>query len=119
MLNYGQSVFEGMKAQRSARGRIVLFRPQENAARMRAGGARHFTKSSRVLFRRAVLCCVALPCRVRAPGGRPAECMPRSLAQAELLSWGAEPGEPAPVGRRNELAGARRRGAAEHAAAVG
>jgi hypothetical protein len=38
VLNYGQSVFEGMKAQRSARGRIVLFRPQENAARMRAGG---------------------------------------------------------------------------------
>ena len=39
MLNYGQSVFEGMKAQRSARGRIVLFRPEENAARMRAGAA--------------------------------------------------------------------------------
>ena len=37
VLNYGQSVFEGMKAQRSARGRIVLFRPEENAARMRAG----------------------------------------------------------------------------------
>ena len=36
-LNYGQSVFEGMKAQRSARGRIVLFRPDENAARMMAG----------------------------------------------------------------------------------
>lgn len=39
VLNYGQSVFEGMKAQRSARGRIVLFRPVENAARMRAGAA--------------------------------------------------------------------------------
>ena len=39
VLNYGQSIFEGMKAQRSARGRIVLFRPEENAARMRAGAA--------------------------------------------------------------------------------
>lgn len=37
VLNYGQSVFEGMKAQRSATGQIVLFRPQENAARMAQG----------------------------------------------------------------------------------
>ena len=40
VLNYGQSVFEGMKAQRSAKNRIVLFRPQENAARMIAGAKR-------------------------------------------------------------------------------
>ena len=40
MLNYGQSVFEGMKAQRSAKGRIVLFRPDQNAARMADGAAR-------------------------------------------------------------------------------
>lgn len=37
VLNYGQSVFEGMKAQRSAKGNIVVFRPDENAARMMAG----------------------------------------------------------------------------------
>lgn len=37
VLNYGQSIFEGMKAQRSAKGRIVVFRPDENAARMMAG----------------------------------------------------------------------------------
>ena len=37
VLNYGQSVFEGMKAQRTAAGQIVLFRPQENAARMAQG----------------------------------------------------------------------------------
>ena len=37
VLNYGQSVFEGMKAQRSAKGRVVLFRPEENAARLQAG----------------------------------------------------------------------------------
>lgn len=39
VLNYGQSVFEGMKAQRSAKGRIVLFRPECNAARMADGAA--------------------------------------------------------------------------------
>ena len=39
-LNYGQAVFEGMKAQRSAKGRIVLFRPDCNAERMAAGAAR-------------------------------------------------------------------------------
>lgn len=39
VLNYGQSVFEGMKAQRSAKGRIVLFRPEENAARLQAGAS--------------------------------------------------------------------------------
>ena len=40
VLNYGQSVFEGMKAQRSAQDRIVLFRPQQNAARMAEGADR-------------------------------------------------------------------------------
>lgn len=40
VLNYGQSVFEGMKAQRSAKDRIVLFRPDQNAARMAAGAKR-------------------------------------------------------------------------------
>ena len=40
ILNYGQSVFEGMKAQRTAAGNIVLFRPDENAARMMAGAHR-------------------------------------------------------------------------------
>ncbi|GBF92212.1 branched-chain amino acid aminotransferase [Raphidocelis subcapitata] len=40
VLNYGQAAFEGMKAQRSAKGRIVLFRPDRNAARLAAGAAR-------------------------------------------------------------------------------
>lgn len=40
VLNYGQAVFEGMKAQRSAKGRIVLFRPDQNAARMKEGARR-------------------------------------------------------------------------------
>lgn len=40
VLNYGQAIFEGMKAQWSAKDRIVLFRPDQNAARMKAGAAR-------------------------------------------------------------------------------
>ncbi|GMH35822.1 hypothetical protein BSKO_03690 [Bryopsis sp. KO-2023] len=40
VLNYGQAVFEGMKAQRSAKGQIVLFRPDQNAARMKEGADR-------------------------------------------------------------------------------
>ena len=40
VLNYGQSVFEGMKAQRSEEGHIVLFRPDCNAQRMQDGAVR-------------------------------------------------------------------------------
>lgn len=40
VLNYGQALFEGMKAQRTPDGEIVLFRPQCNAERMREGAAR-------------------------------------------------------------------------------
>ncbi|MBT4058892.1 MAG: branched-chain amino acid aminotransferase [Euryarchaeota archaeon] len=39
VLNYGQGLFEGMKAQRSVNGGIVLFRPERNGARL-ADGAR-------------------------------------------------------------------------------
>eukprot|EP00210_Caulerpa_lentillifera_P009364 g8927.t1 len=39
-LNYGQAIFEGMKAQRTHKGRIVLFRPSANAERMREGALR-------------------------------------------------------------------------------
>jgi branched-chain amino acid aminotransferase len=40
VLNYGQALFEGMKALRTADDRVVLFRPLMNAQRMRAGAAR-------------------------------------------------------------------------------
>jgi len=33
ILNYGQGIFEGLKAYRTARGKIVMFRPQKNAER--------------------------------------------------------------------------------------
>lgn len=40
VLNYGQGLFEGLKAYRTQDGNIVLFRPNENALRMRAGAER-------------------------------------------------------------------------------
>jgi len=40
VLNYGQGLFEGLKAYRRADGRIVLFRPEENALRLIMGANR-------------------------------------------------------------------------------
>lgn len=40
VLNYGQAIFEGMKAQESAKGRVVLFRPDRNAERFKNGALR-------------------------------------------------------------------------------
>ncbi|MHC4663514.1 MAG: branched-chain amino acid aminotransferase [Planctomycetota bacterium] len=40
VLNYGQGLFEGMKAQRAADGSIVLFRPIENGKRLLNGAQR-------------------------------------------------------------------------------
>ncbi len=40
VLNYGQGLFEGMKALRTKAGKVVLFRPAENGKRMAAGADR-------------------------------------------------------------------------------
>jgi branched-chain amino acid aminotransferase len=40
VLNYGQGVLEGLKAHRRADGKILLFRPEENALRMTMGAER-------------------------------------------------------------------------------
>lgn len=40
VLHYSQAVFEGLKARRTREGKIVLFRPADNARRMRASAAR-------------------------------------------------------------------------------
>jgi branched-chain amino acid aminotransferase len=40
VLNYGQGLFEGVKAFRRANGTIVMFRPQVNAERMQQGASR-------------------------------------------------------------------------------
>lgn len=38
--NYGQALFEGAKAQRTSSGRLALFRPEENSARLNRGAER-------------------------------------------------------------------------------
>lgn len=40
VLNYGQGIFEGMKALTNVKGRVQLFRPLENGKRMRNGAVR-------------------------------------------------------------------------------
>lgn len=40
VLNYGQGLFEGLKAYRKEDDKILLFRPEENASRMRMGAER-------------------------------------------------------------------------------
>lgn len=40
VLHYGQAVFEGMKAYRAPDGRILLFRPEQNMARLNRSNAR-------------------------------------------------------------------------------
>ncbi|KAF2564840.1 hypothetical protein F2Q70_00015374 [Brassica cretica] len=40
ILNYGQGLFEGLKAYRTQVGRITLFRPEQNALRMQMGADR-------------------------------------------------------------------------------
>ncbi|XP_057491669.1 branched-chain amino acid aminotransferase 2, chloroplastic-like [Actinidia eriantha] len=40
VLNYGQGLFEGLKAYRKHDGRIILFRPEENALRLMMGAER-------------------------------------------------------------------------------
>ena len=40
VLHYGQALFEGLKARRTRDGKIVLFRPIDNARRMRTSAAR-------------------------------------------------------------------------------
>ena len=40
VLHYAQEIFEGMKAYRNAEGKVVLFRPQENARRFNASARR-------------------------------------------------------------------------------
>ncbi|KAJ4716065.1 Branched-chain-amino-acid aminotransferase [Melia azedarach] len=40
ILNYGQGLFEGLKANRTEDGRILLFRPEQNARRLQMGAER-------------------------------------------------------------------------------
>jgi hypothetical protein len=71
VLNYGQSIFEGMKAQRTQGDEIVLFRPTENAARMRAGAARmSMVEPPEELFLEAVISTVSANTNMVPPAGK-------------------------------------------------
>ncbi|KAI7746890.1 hypothetical protein M8C21_023473 [Ambrosia artemisiifolia] len=48
VLNYGQGLFEGMKAVRGEDGRVLLFRPDQNAIRMQIGAERMCMQSPSV-----------------------------------------------------------------------
>eukprot|EP01129_Flabellula_baltica_P005561 TRINITY_DN2026_c0_g1_i1.p1 TRINITY_DN2026_c0_g1~~TRINITY_DN2026_c0_g1_i1.p1 ORF type:complete len:394 (+),score=106.53 TRINITY_DN2026_c0_g1_i1:156-1184(+) len=45
IINYGQGLFEGLKAFRTEKGRVVIFRPDQNAERMREGAQRFLMQS--------------------------------------------------------------------------
>ena len=71
VLNYGQSIFEGMKAQRTGAGSIVLFRPRDNAARMRDGAVRlAMAVPPEDLFLKAVTETVRANARMVPPAGK-------------------------------------------------
>lgn len=48
ILQYGQGLFEGLKAYRTNDDRILLFRPEENALRMKMGAERMYMRSPSV-----------------------------------------------------------------------
>ncbi|KAG7026908.1 Branched-chain amino acid aminotransferase 2, chloroplastic [Cucurbita argyrosperma subsp. argyrosperma] len=71
VLNYGQGLFEGLKAYRKEDGSILLFRPEENALRMRLGAERMCMPSPTVdQFVEAVKATVAANKRWVPPSGK-------------------------------------------------
>jgi len=71
VLNYGQGLFEGMKAYRTSKGRVVFFRPEENARRMQRGADRlKMPPVPESIFVDAVEQCVQHNLRWLPPSGR-------------------------------------------------
>ena len=71
VLNYGQGLFEGMKAYRTAKDRVVFFRPEENARRMQRGADRlKMPPVPESVFIDAVEQCVAANLRFLPPMGK-------------------------------------------------
>jgi len=71
ILNYGQGLFEGMKAQRTSDGEVVLFRPDRNCARLAAGAKRlGMPPVPEDIFLNAVNSVVASNARWVPPSGR-------------------------------------------------
>ena len=93
VLNYGQSIFEGMKAQRTAGGDIVLFRPRDNAARMRAGAARmSMAAPPEDLFLEAVTATARANAKMVPPAGKGALYLrPLLLGTGPIVGLGPAP----------------------------
>jgi branched-chain amino acid aminotransferase len=71
VLHYGQAVFEGLKARRTREGRVVLFRPTDNARRLRNSAARLVMEAPSVeAFMEAVLSVVRANSRWVPPGDK-------------------------------------------------
>lgn len=94
VLNYGQSIFEGMKAQRTEQGQIVLFRPTDNAARMREGATRmSMIPPDEDLFVRGVLGAVRENASMVPPAGKGSLYLrPLLLGTGPILGLGTAPG---------------------------
>jgi branched-chain amino acid aminotransferase len=59
VLHYGQALFEGLKARRTHEGKVVLFRPIDNARRLRQSAARLMMEAPSVdMFMEAILAVV-------------------------------------------------------------
>ena len=83
VINYGQGLFEGMKAQHAADGSIVLFRPQENARRSREGARRlGMTPVPEEMFLNAIMQTVRENSRWVPPMGKGAFTSGRSYSEA-------------------------------------
>jgi branched-chain amino acid aminotransferase len=93
VLNYGQSIFEGMKAQRTLDDEIVLFRPRDNAARMRAGADRmSMVSPPESLFLEAVTSTVRANSNMVPPAGKGALYLrPLLLGTGPIVGLGPAP----------------------------
>ncbi len=71
VLNYGQGIFEGMKAHRTVRDRVILFRPDQNASRFISGALRlGMPPVPEALFLKAAECVVEANIRWMPPTGK-------------------------------------------------
>ena len=94
VLNYGQAIFEGMKAQRTDKGQIVLFRPSDNAARMREGARRmSMVPPDEALFLKGVVGAVRENMDMVPPAGKGSLYLrPLLLGTGPILGLGTAPG---------------------------
>ncbi len=95
VLNYGQSLFEGLKAFRRKDGSIAVFRPEMNADRMTSGANRFFLPTvPRDVFINAIDFVVRANCKFIPPVGKGALYL-RPLLFGSAKGLGVKPSEEA------------------------